>query len=131
MEYVMLIYNAEERWNALSEAEEACIMAGHMAVIEKSQADGTFRAGNRLMDVAAATTVRNHDGKITVTDGPFAETKEQLGGYYLIEAASLDEAIEWAKKIPSVDLGTIEVRPIWPMEDDQLVTTDGSERADA
>lgn len=114
MEYVMLIYNAEERWNALSEAEEARIMAGHMAVIEKSQADGTFRAGNRLMDVAAATTVRNHDGKITVTDGPFAETKEQLGGYYVFEADDLDTITGYAALLPHGDVGCVEIRPVFP-----------------
>ncbi|MEL6446607.1 MAG: YciI family protein [Pseudomonadota bacterium] len=114
MEYVMLIYNAEERWNALSEAEEARIMAGHFAINEKAQADGTFRSGNRLMDVAAATTVRNNDGKITVTDGPFAETKEQLGGYYIFEADDLDTIIGYASLLPHDDIGCVEIRPLYP-----------------
>ncbi len=114
MEYVMLIYNSEERWNALSEAEEAEIMAGHYAVMEKSQADGTWRAGNRLMDVPAATTVRNHGGKVTVTDGPFAETKEQLGGYYVFECDDLDQVISYASLLPHGDVGCVEIRPVFP-----------------
>lgn len=116
MQYVMLIYNAEERWAALSEAEEAKIMAGHFAVMEQSQKEGTYIGGNRLVDVGAATTVRNHSGKITVTDGPFAETKEQLGGYYVFECDNIDQVIAYAGMIPQEDTGSIEIRPVFEMD---------------
>ena len=114
MEYVMLIYNSEERWNALSEAEQEKIMAAHYAVMEKSEADGTYRGGNRLMDVVAATTVRNHGGKVTVSDGPFAETKEQLGGFYIFECDDLDQVIGYAGMLPHGDVGSVEIRPVFP-----------------
>ncbi|MEM9172583.1 MAG: YciI family protein [Pseudomonadota bacterium] len=114
MEYVMFIYNAEDRWAALSEAEEAKIMAGHMAILEQAEKDGTYRGGNRLMDVADATTVRNHAGKITVTDGPFAETKEQLGGYYVFECDNIDQVIAYASLLPHDDIGCVEIRPVFP-----------------
>ncbi|MEO0575806.1 MAG: YciI family protein [Pseudomonadota bacterium] len=116
MEYVMLIYNAEERWAALSEAEEAKIMAGHFAVMEQSQKDGTYKGGNRLVDVGAATTVREHGGKISLTDGPFAETKEQLGGYYLFDCDNIDQVIAYASMIPQGDTGSIEIRPVFEMD---------------
>lgn len=116
MEYVMLIYNAEESWNALSAEREAEVMAGHQAILERSQADGTFRNGNRLMDTVSATTVRNHGGKITVIDGPFAETKEQLGGYYRFECDDIDQVIGYASLLPHGDLGCVEIRPVYPSE---------------
>ena len=114
MEYVMLIYNSEERWNSLSKETEEAIMAGHNAIVEKSQAAGHFRSGNRLMDTADATTVRSHGGKVTVTDGPFAETKEQLGGYYVFECDDLDTVIAYAGMLPHDDVGSVEIRPVYP-----------------
>lgn len=114
MEYVMLIYNSEERWAALPKEREEAIMAGHFAIVEQSQKEGTFRAGNRLMDVVSATTVRNHGGKVTVTDGPFAETKEQLGGYYVFDCNDLDQVIAYAAMLPHDDIGSVEIRPIYP-----------------
>ena len=114
MEYVMLIYNSEERWEALSEAEQGKIMAAHQAIMEQSEKEGTYRGGNRLLDVVSATTVRNHDGKITVTDGPFAETKEQLGGYYVFECDSIDTVLGYAAQLPHDDVGSGEIRPVFP-----------------
>ncbi len=109
----MLIYNAEDRWNALSQEAEDRIMQGHYAVVEKAQAAGHMLGGNRLMDTISATTVRNHDGKISVTDGPFAETKEQLGGYYHFNCDHLDQVIEYASLLPHGDIGSVEIRPIF------------------
>ena len=115
MEYMMLIYTAEERWNALSAEQQETIMGQHRAILEKSHADGTFRSGNRLVDVGAATTVRNNGGKMAVTDGPFAETKEQLGGYYLFECDDLDKVIGYAGLLQYDEIGSVEIRPILPM----------------
>ena len=75
---------------------------------------GQFKAGDRLKPTSAATTVRVRNDKVATTDGPFAETREQLGGYYLIDAKNLDEAIAIAARIPGARVGSIEVRPIWP-----------------
>ena len=115
MEYVLLIYNSEERWNALSEAQQGEIMGAHYALMETAKADGAYLGGERLMDTPSSTTVHNHDGKITVTDGPFAETKEQLGGYYVLECADLDAAIAYASMLPHGDTGCVEVRPVFKM----------------
>ena len=115
MEYVLLIYNSEERWNALDQAQEEQIMAAHYALMEKTKADGVYLGGERLTDTPMATTVRNHGGKITVTDGPFAETKEQLGGYYVLDCPDLDAAIEYAGMLPHGDLGSVEIRPVFQM----------------
>ena len=131
MQYLLMIYTAESVDDSLSAPEMGRLMENYDRFHGELEGAGAFVGGARLRPVNTATSVQRRDGEFTLTDGPFAETKEQLGGYYLIEAASLDEAIEWAKKIPSVDLGTIEVRPIWPMEDDALATTDGSARAEA
>ncbi len=113
MEYLMLIYDAEDRWNALTEEAQETIMQGHYKVMEAAQAAGHMRGGNRLHDTGAATTVRNHNGKITVTDGPFAETKEQLGGYYHFECETLDQVIEYASMLPYGDVGSVEIRPVY------------------
>ncbi|MEM9382341.1 MAG: YciI family protein [Planctomycetota bacterium] len=131
MQYLLMIYTAESVDDSLSAPEMGRLMENYGRFHEELEGAGAFAGGARLRGVSSATSVRRRDGEFTLTDGPFAETKEQLGGYYLVEAASLDEAVQWAKKIPSVDLGTIEVRPVWPMEDDPLETTDGSVRAEA
>ena len=112
MQYLCLIY-ADERGNgAMSDAERGEYMSGYMAFTESIQASGNFVAGQALTPVATATSVRLRDGRSLVTDGPFAETKEQLGGFYLIEASDLDEATAIAARIPTARHGTIEVRPI-------------------
>jgi len=113
MRYMMLVYTQENN-NATSE-EMAQVFNGHAAVQQETERRGIFRAAEPLQTTALATTVRVQDGKVLVTDGPFAETKEQLAGYYILDCADLDEALEWAAKIPSAcggGTGCIEVRPI-------------------
>ena len=112
MQYMLLIYDTEDSMGAMSEAERNAFMGEYFSYTEALRGAGKFVAGDALQPTATATSVRLRDGERLVTDGPFAETKEQLGGYYLIEAASLDEALDWAAKIPSSRLGTIEVRPV-------------------
>lgn len=115
MQFLLLIYNSESQWKSMSEAEGAKMLEEFGAFTKSIIDSGNYKGGNRLHDVARATTVRVQNGKKVVTDGPFAETKEQLAGYYILECADLDEALEWAAKIPSAcggATGCIEVRPI-------------------
>ncbi len=112
MQYLLLIYTAEPT-EAVPEDVMATEMAAYNAFGRWVQERGLMRAGEALHPTSAATTVRVRDGKTIATDGPFAETKEALGGYYLIEAANLDEAIEAAARIPGSQHGSIEIRPIW------------------
>ena len=112
MKYLCLIYGDEKLWEAMSKAEADAEMAEYFEFTDGIRAAGQYVAGEALQPVATATTVRVRDGKVTTTDGPFAETKEQLGGFYLIEARDLNEAIQVAAKIPSVRIGSVEVRPI-------------------
>ncbi len=112
MQYMLLINSSEESWNSLTEAEQGEMYAAYGAFTQEIKAKGAFLAGDQLAGAGDATTVRVRGGETLVTDGPFAETKEQLGGYYLIEAESIDEAIEWAAKIPGARYGVIEVRPV-------------------
>jgi|SRR5579862_5987492 hypothetical protein len=116
MQYVLLIYGDERHWSTLSEAERGKILEEYGQFSQSIAKSGHYRAGNELDATSKATTVRVRDQKRLVTDGPFAETKEQLGGYYLIEAKDLDEALGVAARIPSVRWGAIEVRPIIPHE---------------
>jgi hypothetical protein len=110
MEYLLLIYEGEKRWEGLSKGELDKEMGEYGAFGQEFA--GTIKGGNALQPTSTATTVRVRDGKRLTTDGPFAETKEQLGGYYLIEAPDLDAAIAVAAKIPGARSGSIEVRPI-------------------
>ena len=112
---MLLIYNDETRWDSLGEAEMGEVMKRYGDFTAELRASSAMIAGDRLQPTANATTVRVRDGEQLVTDGPFAETKEQLGGYYLIEVETLDEALEWARKIPGARLGSIEVRPVLPV----------------
>ncbi len=112
MRYLLLIYGDESEWTAQSEAESAAEMGRWNAYTAEIQAEGILRGGDALHPTAAATTVRVRDGETLVTDGPFAETREQLGGYYMVECDGLDQAIEAARRIPSVGRGSVEVRPI-------------------
>lgn len=111
MQYMLLIYSDEKAWATLSEAEIQKVYKDYMNFTNELAASGSLRGGSELAPVTTATTVRVRNGKVLTTDGPFAETKEQLGGYYLIDVANLDEAIKWAAKIPSALNGSIEVRP--------------------
>ena len=109
MKYMLLIYADNSGWDDLSESEQRAIYRDYMAVAE----DPAVQDDNRLARAATATTVRVHDGRTLTTDGPFIETKEELGGYYLIEAADLDAALEIAARIPAARTGgAVEVRPV-------------------
>jgi hypothetical protein len=112
MKYMLLIYHDEQSWNAVSETERQQIYLEFRQLRGELQSRGQFVTGSQLQPVTTATTVRVRDGKELVTDGPFAETHEQLGGYFLIEAANLDEATSIAARIPSARTGTNEVRPL-------------------
>ena len=115
MKYMLLIYDDEQVWAKMSAAEQQKLFGEYMQFTEEIRSSGHYVAGAPLQPVATATSVRVRNDKPLVTDGPFAETQEQLGGYYLVEAQNLDEAIALARRIPSVRLGTIEVRPIMEM----------------
>ena len=111
MQYMLLIYGDEKNWSNMSESDINKTMQAYVAYSKELEASGALRGGSELAPVSTATTVRVRNGKALTTDGPFAETKEQLGGYYLIDVPNLDEAIKWAAKIPSAVNGTIEIRP--------------------
>jgi hypothetical protein len=111
MKYILLIYNEEKAWANMTEAQGRQLMGEYMQFTKEIQESGNYKAGSQLQPTTAATAVRVRNGKRLVTDGPFAETREQLGGYYLIEAKDLDEAISIAARVPSAKTGTIEVRP--------------------
>ncbi len=112
MQYMLLIYQNEAEFARLSDAEKGKLYQEYGPFTESINKSGQFRAGHGLQPTSTATTVRVRQGKRLVTDGPFAETKEQLAGYYLIEAKDLDDAIAVAARIPSVRLGSVEVRPV-------------------
>src|SRR5262245_4392921 len=114
MQYLLLIYGNESHWGTLQDGEKQKIYQEYMTLSEDWRKSGKMVGGNELKQISTATTVRVRNGKRAVSDGPFAETKEQLGGYYLVEAKDLDEALELAARIPSVRWGSIEVRPIHP-----------------
>jgi hypothetical protein len=117
MKYFLLIHADEKDYDKLSPAENQALMERYYAANREMHEAGVYLASDRLRPVATATTVRKKAGRIVLTDGPFAETKEQFGGYFLVDVESLDEALEWAKKIPAVDHGCVEVRPVWENED--------------
>jgi hypothetical protein len=113
MRYMLLIYDDEKARSKMSEQERASMFKEYGQFSESIRASGAFQAGAPLQPTSTATTVRMKSGKTVTTDGPFAETKEQLGGYYLIEAKNLDDALGIAGRIPSVRLGgSVEVRPV-------------------
>jgi hypothetical protein len=112
MKYLCLIYENEKNWETMPPAESESIMNEYFAFTGNIQQNGKYVAGEALQPTATATTVRVRNGKVSTTDGPFAETKEQLGGFYLIDATDLNDAIQVAAKIPSARLGAIEVRPV-------------------
>jgi hypothetical protein len=114
MEYLLLIYGNEADTAKMTEADHVAMYQEFGRFTQSIQQSGNHRAGKQLQPVATATTVRMRDGKRLVTDGPFAETREQLGGFYMIEAKDLDEALAIAGRVPSARWGSIEVRPIVP-----------------
>ena len=109
MRYALLIYVAP--WESTPE-QDAEVMAAYNTFSTEAIAADVMRGGEALHEAKTATSVRVREGKVLVTDGPFAETKEEFGGFYLIEAANLDEAIRWAARIPGAERGTVEVRPV-------------------
>lgn len=117
MLFMLLINGDEKLEEAVPQAEMEQMMGEYGALDEALHKTGVYVRGDRLRSATTATTVRVRDGKALLTDGPFAETKEQFGGYYLIDVKDLDEAIAWAKRVPSVRYGSVEVRPVWPPEE--------------
>lgn len=115
MQYLLLIYSNEVEYDARPQAEVASTMAEYGTFTQGIIQNGNYKGGERLRPVATATTVRVRSGKTLTTDGPFAETREQLGGYYVVDAKNLDEATAIAAKIPTARYGSVEVRPIWAM----------------
>jgi hypothetical protein len=116
VQYMLLIYGDPSGRESMSEEEMGQIMQAYFTYTEELQNSGKMVAGDGLQPTDTATTVRVRNGETLTTDGPFAETKEQLGGYYLVDVDSLDEALEWAAKIPGAKNGSIEVRPVMVYE---------------
>ncbi|MCC6994778.1 MAG: YciI family protein [Deltaproteobacteria bacterium] len=116
MQYMILIYDNEKAWADMSKADSDKMFAEYMGYTQDMVKAGVMRSGDALKPTTTATTVRVRGGKTLTTDGPFAETKEQLGGYYLIDTANLDEALKWAARCPGARAGSIEVRPVMNME---------------
>jgi hypothetical protein len=112
MKYLCLIYDDEKKMAGMTKSEGDAFMGEYGAYTQSIKGSGHYLGGEALQPVHTATTIRNRNGKVSTTDGPFAETKEQLGGFYLVEAKDLNEAIQVATRIPSVKTGSIEVRPI-------------------
>ena len=113
MQYMLLIYSREGDWQKLPEADQKSIYQEYLDITSDLRDQGKFVHASQLQSTSAATTVTVRDDDTVVTDGPFAETKEALGGYYVLEAESLDEAIEWASRVPAARLGgAVEVRPL-------------------
>jgi hypothetical protein len=117
MQYLCLIYDDEKTWDNLPEDERNAVFAEYGTFTQAIKDSGNYVAGDALQPTSTATTVRVREGRAMVTDGPFAETKEQLGGYYLVEAKDVDEALKIAERIPSARYGSIEVRPVVVWED--------------
>jgi hypothetical protein len=115
MKYILLIYSSDQAWAALTPAELQSVMGRYGEFTQSVRASGHMLGGDKLEPASTATTVRVRDGKTLTTDGPFAETKEQLGGFYMIEAKDLDEAIGIAARIPGACYGSVEVRPVSEM----------------
>ena len=112
MKYLCLIYDNESTWATMPKEQAEAMMGEYFAFTESIRKSGQYLAGEALKPVSTATTVRVRNGKLSTTDGPFAETKEQLGGFYMIDAKDLNEAIQVASRIPSARTGSVEVRPV-------------------
>jgi hypothetical protein len=118
MQYLLMVYVNEASWPKMSKAEQEQGMAAYGAYTEALNKAGVLKGSNRLQPVSTATTVRLANGKPQVLDGPYVDSKEQVGGYYLIDVADLDAAISWASRCPGASHGVVEVRPIWSMQSD-------------
>jgi hypothetical protein len=115
MQYLLMIYSDEKAMAAVTEAQGGQMLAAYNAYAEAMGKAGVLQGGNRLRPTSASTTVRVANGKTTVLDGPYVETKEQLGGYFLIDVPDLDAALSWAERCPGASTGLVEVRPVWAM----------------
>ncbi len=115
MQYILLLHGNEAGFAQMTPEQQQQGMAAYMAYSEALNKAGVMKGSNRLRPVATATTVRIVDGKTQVLDGPYADTKEQLGGYFLIDVPDLDAALSWAARCPGAGHGAVEVRPIWSM----------------
>jgi hypothetical protein len=115
MQYLLMIHSDESAMQQAREADRAGMMAAYGAYTQALREAGVYRGGERLHPSSTATVVRTPNGKTSVLNGPYAEVKEQLGGYYVIDAPDLDAAIGWAARCPGAQYGAIEVRPIWAM----------------
>jgi len=113
MQYMLLIYGDQDGWKSRSEEENGQIMQAYYQFTQELQESGSMVAGDALEPTPTATTVRVRNDETLTTDGPFAETKEQLGGYYIVDVPDLDAAISWATRCPAASHGAVEVRPIW------------------
>ena len=116
MQYMLMIYGDEEKMRAIPKEDANKMMPAYAAYTEALKNAGILRGGDRLHFSSSATTVRIRDGKTNVVNGPYAEAKEQLAGYYIIEAPDMDSALSWAARCPGAATGSIEVRPIWAMQ---------------
>jgi hypothetical protein len=115
MQYLLMLYVDQTGWSKMTPAEQEQGVAAYSAYTGALTKAGVLQGANRLRPTTAATTVRMANGKAQVLDGPYAESKEQLGGYYLIDVPDLDAAISWAARCPAASYGVVEVRPIWAM----------------
>ena len=131
MRYLCLIYEDEKAWEAKPQAELEAIMGEYFTFTENIRSNGKLVAGDALQPTPTATTVRVRNGKISTTDGPYVETKEQLGGFYLIDAKDLNEAIQVAAKIPGARDGAVEVRPVIDFSQDMAAASAGQQAAKA
>ena len=115
MQYLLMAYVDETRWPKMSKSEQEQGIAAYAAYSEALKTSGAMKGSNRLQPSSVATTVRSTNGKPQVLDGPYVDSKEQLGGYFLIDVPDLDAALSWASRCPAVNHGVVEVRPIWSM----------------
>ena len=115
MQYLLMAYVDETGWPKLSKSEQEQGIAAYAAYSEALRTSGVMKGSNRLQPTSVATTVRSTNGKPQVLDGPYVDSKEQLGGYFLIDVPDLDAALSWASRCPAVNHGVVEVRPIWSM----------------
>jgi hypothetical protein len=115
MQYLLLLYSDEAGWSRMTGAAQEQAVAAYGAYGEALKKAGVYLGSNRLQSVSSATTVRVADGESQVLNGPYAESKEQLGGYFLIDVADLDAALAWAARCPGASHGVVEVRPVWAM----------------
>lgn len=113
MQYMALIYADEAQWEALTDEDRNAAFGRYQALAREAEAAGVLAGGNELGNTRDATTVRVRDDESLVTDGPYAEVKEALGGYFVFECATIDEAVDWAARIPAAEYGAVEVRPVY------------------